>query len=171
MRHILDGVLLGVIGQVNRLMFALSRGRVVLYKFRGVPGILLTVTAPTAPLGRMTDAVCLPDDDSYLVLARPLQEAEFCALLDSSTAVEAMRGPGETAVPAALDKLTDSAERTAVLKRVLSRASMEERAEVRRLGLTPVARLRLHQPFPHSDHSAVAAAIVVEDAEPPSDAR
>jgi hypothetical protein len=171
MRHILDGVVLGAVGQVNRLVFGLSRGRVILHGFHGVPGILLTVTTPADPLGRMAGAACLPDDDSYLLLARPLQEPELCALLDSSTAVEAARGPGETAVPADLDRLTDPVERTTVLKRVLSRASMEERAEVRRLGLTPVARLRLHQPFPETGSSAYAISVIVADTEPPSGVR
>jgi len=165
MRRILDEAILSAIGQVNRLVFGLSRGRVILYRFHGVPAILLTITTPAEPLGRMVGAACLPDDDGYLILARPLQEAELSALMNSSTAVEAARGPDETTVPADLNRLTDPAERSALLKRVLSRASMDERAEVRRLELTPIARLRLHRPFPETGHSAYAVAIVTDDAE------
>ncbi|WP_131738569.1 hypothetical protein [Actinomadura roseirufa] len=172
MRGILDEVILGAIGQVNRLVFGVSRGRVLLYRFYGVPGILLTVTTPDDPIGNRVNASCLPDDDSYLVLAHPIHRAELSALLDTGTAVEAARGPDETAVPVDLDRLTDTAERAAVLKRVLGRASMQERAEIRRHGLTPVARLRLHRPFPEAGHSAHAfSGVVTEDTETPSAAR
>jgi len=166
MGRILDWVVLGTIGQVNRLVFGLSRGRVVLYRFRGIPEILLAVATPADPLGRMVSAACLLDDNSYVVLARPLQEAEMSGLLGSSTGVKVARWSGETAVPADLDRLTDPAERAAVLKRALSRASIEERAEARRLELTPVARLRLHHPLPET--STVGVAIVLTDPDPPS---
>jgi hypothetical protein len=161
MRRILDEVILSVIGQVNRLVFGLSRGRIVLYRFRGVP--TLTVTTPADPLGEMVSVACLPDDDSYLVLVHPLHEAGLRALLDSSRAVEAARGPDQAAIPADLDRLTDPAERSALLKQALSQASMQERAQVRRLGLTPIARLRPHEPFPETGHSAFAVAMVTED--------
>ncbi|MBO2455269.1 hypothetical protein J4573_49875 [Actinomadura barringtoniae] len=168
MRHILDRAVLKAIGQVNRLVFGLSRGQIVLYGFRGVPGILLTVTTPAEPFGRTADAAYLSDTDAYLILAHPLQETELSALLNAGTAVDAARGPDEIAVPADLDRLTDPVERATALKRVLNHASMEERAEVRRLGLTPVARLRLHQPFPETGRSAVAVSIAVEATEPTS---
>ena len=37
MRQAIDTVLLSVIGSVNRAVFSVSRGRVVLYRFRGRP--------------------------------------------------------------------------------------------------------------------------------------
>lgn len=171
MHRILDGVILSVIGQVNRLVFGLSRGQIVIYRFRGVPAILLTVTTPAEPVGKTVSVACLPLDEGYLVLSPPLQWAEVCALLDSSTAVEAARGPDETTVRARLDGPIDPAERPALLERVLSQANMDERAEARRLELAPIARLTLHQPFPETDHFTYAVATVTDDAEPSSGPR
>lgn len=159
MRRFLDGAVVSAIGQVNRLVFGLSRGGVVLYRFHGIPGIVLTVTTPAEPLGTTVTASCLPDGDFYLVLAHPLEEPELCGLLDSSTGVEAGRGPGETTVPTDLERLADPVERATVLKRALSRASLGERAEVQRLGLAPVARLRPHQRLPETGHSSCAVSL------------
>ncbi|MFD0689099.1 hypothetical protein [Actinomadura fibrosa] len=166
MGRVLDGVVLSAIGQVNRLMFGLSRGRVVLVRFDGVPGLLLTVRTLAEPLGKTVSVACLPDGDLYLVLAHPLEAAEIIALLDASTGVEAARGPDETAVPADIDALTSPAERAVAMRRVLSRTSMETRVEVRRLALTPVAQLRLHRPFRETSHSEHAVSVVMQDAGP-----
>jgi hypothetical protein len=49
-RQAIDTALLSIIGCVNQAVFSASRGRVVLYRFHGMPCVLLTVTGPAAPV-------------------------------------------------------------------------------------------------------------------------
>ena len=69
MRQAIDTALLSIIGCVNQAVFSASRGRVVLYRFHGMPCVLLTVTGPAAPVGETAVVGYLPDGDDYIVLA------------------------------------------------------------------------------------------------------
>ncbi|WP_026413320.1 hypothetical protein [Actinomadura oligospora] len=161
MRRILDAIVLSAVGQVNRLMFGLTRGRVVLCRSTGVPGVLLKISTPVEPLGTMVSPGCLPlSDDLLLVLARPGGVTELSALLEASTAVEAAPGPDETTVAADLCDLIGPAEQAGVLKQAMRGTRMQERDEVRRLRLTPVALLRLRRPFPAAERSGHAISVV-----------
>jgi hypothetical protein len=67
-RQAIDMALLFIIGCANKTVYSASRGRVVLYRFRGGLGALLTVTGPAASVGEIVVVGYLPDGDDYIVL-------------------------------------------------------------------------------------------------------
>jgi hypothetical protein len=138
-RQTIDTVLLSVIGCVNKTVFSASRGRVVLYRFRGRPCLRLTVTGPDAPLGQPLVAGYLPDGDDYVVLAAETETGLPAALCTAATA-EVTRQQ----VPVDITMLTDDTDRATLLNRLLKRASIDERHAVTRRREVPIARLTPH---------------------------
>jgi hypothetical protein len=109
-RQAIDTALLSIIGRVNKAVFSASRGRVVLYRFRGRPGVRLTVTGPAAPVGQALVTGHLPDGDDYIVLAAKT-EAGLPAALRAATAVTAEVARQQ--VPVDITMLTDDTDRAA----------------------------------------------------------
>jgi hypothetical protein len=140
-RQTIDTVLLSVIGCVNKTVFSASRGRVVLYRFRGRPCLRLTVTGPDAPLGQPLVAGYLPDGDDYVVLAAETEVGLPAAL---RTATAATAGVTRQQVPVDITMLTDDTDRATLLNRLLKRASIDERHAVTRRREVPIARLTPH---------------------------
>lgn len=155
MRQAIDTALLSIIGCVNQAVFSASRGRVVLYRFRGRPGVLLTITGPAAPVGETAGVAYLPDGDDYIVLA---VEAETSLLTALRTATAATAELANQQIPVDITTLTDDTQRAALLNRLLKHASMDERHEVTRRREVPIARLTPHYK-PASDGSVAFSGI------------
>ncbi|MFI9552474.1 hypothetical protein [Nonomuraea endophytica] len=146
MRQAIDAALLSIIGYVNQAVFAVSRGGVVLYRFHGTPGVLLTITGPAAPVGETMMVGYLPDGDDYIVLATEA-ETKISAALRTATAATL----SDQEIPVDITMLTDATERTALLNRLLKRASLYERHDTRKHHQVPIARLTPHyRPTPRS---------------------
>ncbi|MFI6392389.1 hypothetical protein ACIBHY_33955 [Nonomuraea sp. NPDC050547] len=146
MRQAIDTALLSIIGYANQAVFAISRGHVVLYRFHGLPGALLTVTGQDEHVGETMMVGYLPDGDEYIVLATEAETA-ISAALQTATAATLF----DQQVPVDITMLTDATERTAALKRVLKQASLSERHEATKHHEIPIARLTPHdQPTPRS---------------------
>jgi hypothetical protein len=140
-RQAIDTALLSIIGCVNQAVFSASRGRVVLYRFHGMPCVLLTVTGPAAPVGETAVAGYLPDGDDYIVLAAEAETSLFTALR-TATAATAERANQQ--IPVDVTMLTGEAQRAALLNRLLKHASIDERHRVTRRREVPIARLTPH---------------------------
>lgn len=141
MRQAIDTALLSIIGCVNQAVFSASRGRVVLYRFHGMPCVLLTVTGPAAPVGETAVVGYLPDGDDYIVLAAEAETSLFTALR-TATAATAERANQQ--IPVDVTMLTGEAQRAALLNRLLKHASIDERHRVTRRREVPIARLTPH---------------------------
>ena len=135
MRQILDKALVTIFGCLNRVVYAASLGRAVVYRFHGLPGELLTITGPATPAGDTVMACCFPDGDDYIVMAGE-SETRLSAALRTATAVSLF----DQQIPADIVLLTDDTERTALLNRL----SFYERYEVTRSREVPIARLTPH---------------------------
>ncbi|WP_214321897.1 hypothetical protein [Nonomuraea sediminis] len=146
MRQAIDTALLSIIGYVNQAVFAVSRGRVVAYRFHGMPGALLTITGPTAPVGETVMVCYLPDGDDYIVLATGV-ETRISAALRTATAAALF----DQQIPVDISMVTDATERAALLNRLLKQASLYERHQVMQHHQVPIARLTPHyKPTPRS---------------------
>jgi hypothetical protein len=154
MRQAIDTALLFIIGCVNQAVYSVSRGRVVLYHFRGTPGVFLTITGPAAPVGETMGMDYLRDGDDYIVLAAET-ETSLSAALRNATAAIAELGNHQQ-IPVDITMLTDDTERAALLNRLLKHASIDERHEVMRRREVPIARVTLHYK-PASDGSVAVA--------------
>jgi hypothetical protein len=141
-RHAIDRVLLTVIGWVNRLVFWASRHQLVLYRFGGMPGVLLTVIGPGTPLGEIVMVGYLPDGDDYIVMACDTELGELAALRTATAATAEITHDQHVTVD--ITMLTDEAERAALLDRLLRRAPIYLRYEVMSRREFPIARLTLH---------------------------
>ncbi|WP_371778247.1 hypothetical protein [Streptosporangium subroseum] len=142
MRHVIETVILSAIGRVNQMVFWASRGRVVLYRFQGRSGVMLTITETDAPMGKTVIVGYLPDGDDYIVLADDAEADELTALC-ATTSVSAEFTPGQH-VTVDIAVLTDDVERASLLDRLLRHTSLNERHEVVRRREFPVARLIPH---------------------------
>jgi hypothetical protein len=134
-RHAIDTVLLTLIGWANVVVFKASRGGVVLYRFGGFSGALLTVTSPDAPIGEELMVCCLPDGDDHIVLA-PASDTRLPHLLRTATAVTL----SDAEIPVDCVMLTD-AESAALLSRLRKRLSISERHQLTEHREIPIARL------------------------------
>ncbi|NUW41666.1 hypothetical protein [Nonomuraea rhodomycinica] len=149
MRRAIESVQLSAIGCVNQAAFWASRGRVVLYRFHGLSGVLLTVTGPDAPAGKTLSVSYLTDGDDYIVLASGTEIDELTAL-QTATCATAEFSPNRH-VPIDITTLSDDAERASLLKRLLRHASLYQRHQIRRHYQFPIVRLTPHQkPIPQS---------------------
>lgn len=144
MRHVLDSVLIRIIGQVNRLVFVLSRGRVILYRSFGFPGRVLTLVGPQGRTGKSMLVSCLPDQDDYIVMVSEREDSSLREALETCTAASMECGNDWVAVDVAM--LSDRNERSTLLRQLMRRASIAERREVVQHHLTPLARIRLRTP-------------------------
>jgi hypothetical protein len=156
MRHAVDTVLLWVIGRLNQAVFWASRHRVLLYRFHGKPGVLVTITGPGIPQGTTVVVGYLPDGDDYVVLASDAEIGELAAIR-TATAATAELAPGQH-VAVDITILTNDAERSAILDRLLRHASLNERHEIVRRREFPIARLTPHE-SPASDTSIAFSGI------------
>jgi hypothetical protein len=138
-RQAMDTALLSIIGFVNQMVFTVSKGRVVLYRFQGAPGVLLTVTGSAASLGGTVIVHHFTDGDDYIVLAAEA-ETRLLAALRTATAVTLT----DEEVPADIIMLTSETERAALLKSILKHISIYARHEVRQRRQVPIARLAPH---------------------------
>ncbi|MFI0420136.1 hypothetical protein [Spongiactinospora sp. 9N601] len=145
MRHAFDTALLSIIGYINRVVFTVSRGRLVFYRIHGMPGARLTIKGPDAPLGEIVMVCYLRDGNDCIVLAA---ESETRLPIALRTATAAALFDQEVPVDVAL--LTKDAERGPVLKRVLGKASIYERHQVTKYHQVPIARLAPHDVPPAS---------------------
>lgn len=146
MRQAIETALLSIIGYVNQAVFAVSRGHVVLYRFHGLPGALLTITGPEEHVGETMMVGYLPDGDDYIVLATEAETA-ISAALRTATAATLF----DQQVPVDITTLTDATERAAVLEQVLKQASLCERHQATKHHEVPIARLTPHyKPTPRS---------------------
>lgn len=147
MRHVVDSVLIKIIGWVNRLVFVLSRGRVVLYRSFGFPGRVLTIVGPQDDSGRALIVSCLPDDDDYIIMVGEQEDASLREAL--GTCATASMEVGNHWVPVDVSMLGDQSERSDLLNQLMRKASISERHEVVRHHLLPLARIRLRTPPPN----------------------
>jgi hypothetical protein len=154
-RQVVDTALVFIIGCVNRAVYAASRGRVVLYRFHGMPGALLTITGPAAPVAQTLVVGYLPDGDDYIVLAARGNTGLVTALRTATAATVELAG---RQVPVTITMLINDTERGALLNRLLKHASIEERHAVTRLREVPIARMTLHHK-PALDHSVAFSGI------------
>ena len=138
MRQALDAVFLSIIGCVTKAAFSASRGHVVLYRFRGRSGVLLTIAGPAAPAGETVGVGYLPDGDDYIVLAA---ETEVSLPIVLRTATSATAELANQDIPVDIAMLAGETERAVLLNRLLKRASIHERHEVIRRREVPIARL------------------------------
>jgi hypothetical protein len=140
-RQAIDTALLSIIGCVNQAVFSASRGRMVLYRFHGMPCVLLTITGPAAPVGETVVVGYLPDGDDYIVLAAEA-ETSLPTALRTATAATAERTNQQ--IPVDITMLTGEAQRAALFNRLLKHASIDERHKVTRRREVPIARLTPH---------------------------
>ena len=154
MRYAIETALLWSISRVSQVVFWASRGRVVLYRFYGMPGVLLTVTGPDAPVGKVIDVGYLPDGDDYIVLATDA-ETGGKSVLSTATGATAEFSPGQH-VAVDISMLTDAAERDSLRGRLLRHASLNERHEVVRRCEFPIARLTPHEKLAGDSSIAVS---------------
>ncbi|GAA0259087.1 hypothetical protein GCM10009527_063820 [Actinomadura nitritigenes] len=150
----MDRALLFVIGLVNRTVFAVTRGRIVLYRFGGMPAVMVQLE----PLGGPEVIASFRDGEDHVLLAEDAEDAEDAdgALVESlRSATSARVEAGGRWYPVGIVMVEDGGERERLLKRVLKQASISERYEAKRRRAVPVARLT-PQGAPAPDASAEA---------------
>ncbi|HEU5032762.1 MAG TPA: hypothetical protein VFV01_48125 [Spirillospora sp.] len=130
----MDRALLFMIGMVNRTVFAATRGRVVLYRFGGMPG----VTVELEPHGEPGIIASFRDGGDHVLLA---DDADGALVESLRSATSAKVEAGGRRYPAGIVVVEDAGERERLLKRMLEQASISERHEVKRRRMVPVARL------------------------------
>ncbi|QKG23084.1 hypothetical protein [Actinomadura verrucosospora] len=127
--------MLFVIGLVNRALFAVTRGRVVLYRFGGTPGVMVEL----APDGKPGIIAAFRDGDDHVLVA---DGGNGGALVESSrSATSARIEIGGRWYPAGIVMVEGESERERLLKRMFAQASLHGRYEAKRRGAIPVARL------------------------------
>ncbi|WP_326822989.1 nitroreductase/quinone reductase family protein [Streptosporangium sp. NBC_01756] len=140
---VVETVMVHLIGGVNSTVFHIAGGRVVLYRFRGLPGLLLTVIGSRTPRLRTVMVPFLRDGDDYIVLAdrdtagRPGWAAELLAVEPTDVVTVEVEGRSFDVDVARLDQ----ADHAAMLDRHLKYLSLGERHEVRRWRQIPFVRL------------------------------
>jgi hypothetical protein len=140
MRRVVDSVLIKIFGQINRLAFTVSRGRVIFYRSFGFPGRVLTVVGPQGGSGTSLLVSCLPYQAGYIVMVGDKEEAVLREAL--STCVTASMEFGDDWIPVDVSVLSDQDEqRSILLKQLLRNASISERHEVVQRHLVPLARI------------------------------
>lgn len=127
--------MLFLIGLVNRAVFAVTRGRVVLYRFGGMPGVMVEL----APHGGPDIVASFQDDEDHVLLA---EDGDGGALVESlRSATSARAEVGGRWYPVGIVVVDDGSERERLLERLLGQASIDERYEIKRRRAVPVARL------------------------------
>ncbi|MFF5111707.1 hypothetical protein [Streptosporangium sp. NPDC000509] len=143
MKDVFETAIIHVIGGVNRIVFRLTGGRVVLYRFRGIPGLSLMVpgrqtadpfTSPIPYLLDGEDLIVLADNETESYPERAVDP--FNAGLTGILTVEVCGQPFDVAV----SKISEE-HRVETLGRILAEASLAQRHEMRRRRRFPVARL------------------------------
>jgi hypothetical protein len=141
-RHVVDSVLITIIGQVNRFVFVLTGGRVVLYRSFGFPGKLLNIVGPQdGAAGRALVVSCLPDADDYIIMVREQEDASLYKALDACVAASVEFG--NDWVPVDVTMLSDQRDRSVLLNRLLRKVSISERHQIVRHCMVPIARIHL----------------------------
>lgn len=138
MGQILDKALLSVIGSVNRAVFSVSRGRVVLYRIRGRPSVCLMITRSATPVAETAHVGYLSDGADYIVLAAETRTRLFAGLRSITVATDELQG---RQILVDVTMITDGTQRAVLLNRLLKRASIDERHDVTRRREIPIARL------------------------------
>lgn len=138
MGQAIDTALVLIIGCVNQMVFSASRGRVVLYRFRGRPTVRLTMTRPGAPHGETVSVGYLADGDDYIVLGTEAQGGLLTALR-TATVVSAEIDSRQ--IPVGITIVTDEAARADLINRLFNHASIDERHDVTRRREVALARL------------------------------
>ncbi|MBO2456159.1 hypothetical protein [Actinomadura violacea] len=125
-----------MIGLVNRAVFAVTRGRVVLYRFGGgMPGVMVGL----APDGKPDIITAFRDGDDHVLVA---DGGDGGALVESlRSATSARIEVGGRWYPVAIVMIERESERERLRKRMFAQASIHERYEAKRRGAVPVARL------------------------------
>lgn len=173
MTYALDAILIHAMGAVNMAVFRISRGRVVLHRFSGTPGARLTEIGDLPELDPPSVGYLRDGDDYVLLVPARTSEPGWLRDVRNATSVTleiqhgtecsavAMVGKGEVDTEAAFRERVHSAgtqriradvlpvvgeaEQSKVLARLLKGASLDERYDVRKEHLVPVARLKARQ--------------------------
>jgi len=141
---VIEAVLVSVIGWVNVVVRWATRGRVTLYRFYGTSGVRLSMVGPDTAVAGTVELTMLRDGDDLVVLAAAAETGRVTATLCAATAVTAELAAGwHTVVD--VQALTGEAERAALRDRLLAKAALDERYEIRRRHEFPVARLTPHE--------------------------
>ncbi|WP_433345000.1 nitroreductase/quinone reductase family protein [Microtetraspora malaysiensis] len=145
MTSVVETVMVHLIGGINWTVFRVTGGRVVLYRFRGLPSLLLTMIGPRTPRLRTVLVPYLRDGDDYVVLAdpdttgRPGWAAELLAVEPADVVTVELEGRSFDVDVAKLGQ----ADHAAMLDRLLKYLSLGERHEVRRQRQVPLVRLTM----------------------------
>ena len=143
MTGIVETVMVHLIGGINWTVFHLTGGRVVLYRFRGLPGLPLTMISSRTSRLRTVMVPYLRDGDDYIVLAnrdtaaRPGWAAELLAVEPADVVTVEIEGRSFDVDVARLDQ----ADHAAMLDRLLKHLPLGERHEVRSRRQVPLVRL------------------------------
>lgn len=143
MTGVVETVMVHLIGGINWTVFHLTGNRVVLYRFRGLPGLLLTVIGSRTSRLRTVLVSYLRDGDDYIVLAdrdsagRPGWAAELLAVEPADVVTIEIEGRSFDVDVARLDQ----ADQASMLDRLLRHLPLGERYEVRRRCQVPLVRL------------------------------
>lgn len=154
MRYGIEAVLLWVMGCVNRVVFWVSGGRVIPYRFGGGDALLLMVVGSDGVPGEPMMVSYLSDGDDYVVMATAAEASGLAAL--QTTAVGIAELTPDQRVGVSICALTNDAERAALRDRLLGRVSLNERHEIMRQGEFPAARLTPDRKPPPDASAAVA---------------
>jgi hypothetical protein len=111
---------------------------VVLYRFHGRSGVLLTFTGPAAPAGDTVMVGYLRDGNDLVVLDAGGGTGLLARFQNARFVTAEIEGRD---VPVGITVLDDDAERAALLERLRRRASIYERWQLRQHREIPVARL------------------------------
>ncbi|TDD85160.1 nitroreductase/quinone reductase family protein [Actinomadura rubrisoli] len=151
MRYLAEEALLRALMRINQLVSWLTRGRVVVFRFDGMSGLLLTVTDAENQVADTRPFCYLADGDDYVVLSSKTESAHteggYLAKLGATASATVELVPDET-FDVDVEMLGSDADRTGLLDRLLGDTSLYERHEIKRGGGLPVARLRPHRSRP-----------------------
>ncbi|WP_433179879.1 hypothetical protein [Actinoallomurus sp. CA-150999] len=176
MTYALDAVLIRVIGAANVVVFRMSRGRVLLHRFDGPPHVRLTEIGRVPELDPPSVQYLRDGDDYVLLVPARLSDARWVGDLRAATSatVEIEEGTTRSAVSVVGDGEADAeevrrlheevggvmiremdadvfpvvgeAEQSTAAARLVKGASLDERYDMRKERLLPVARLRVRRP-------------------------
>ncbi|GIH73506.1 hypothetical protein Mth01_57590 [Sphaerimonospora thailandensis] len=127
-----------VVGALNRLVFSLTRGRIVLYKFTGMPAVTLMIAGPEVGYAERAVLPCLPDGEMHVVLKYERDTPpEYVQLMGRGVSV--FIDAGADASPVVASPVRENPDE--LLAHLLENVSFLRRCEVRASRMVPFARL------------------------------
>ncbi|WP_433423599.1 hypothetical protein ACQP1V_16140 [Microtetraspora malaysiensis] len=128
-----------VVGALNRFVFSLTRGRILLYKFTGMPSVTLMIARPEMGHAERAVLSCLPDGETHVVLRHERRMHPADALLTGS-GISIFIDADIDAWPVVASPVGENPDK--LLARLLENESFIRRCEVRASRLVPFARLK-----------------------------